>query len=108
MNTIEHRKTTYIREADIVVEKKCDVCGKNIPQSAFGYGNEHPFFLITTHHNDWGNDSGESYQYYDACCPQCAVEFAQKYLSDCFEGINSCVMEIEHKRGWGYGKDELA
>ena len=107
MNITERRETTYTKYADVVVAKKCDVCWKEIPKSECVYGREHPFFSITTHHNDWGNDSIDSYEHFHACSVECATKFTQKYLSDCFDGINTCAIEIEHKNGWGYGRDEV-
>lgn len=107
MNITERRETTYTKYADVVTAKKCDVCGKEIPKSENTYGRKHPFFSIKTHHYDWGNDSVDSYEYFHACSVECATKFTQKYLAKCFDGINTCTIEIEHKNGWGYGRDEV-
>lgn len=107
MNIIKLKETIYTMRANVVIAKKCDVCGKEIPKSESVCGREYPFFSITTHHNDWGNDSIDSYEYFHACSSECATKFAQEYLGKCFNGINTCTIEIKHKRGWGYGRDEV-
>lgn len=71
------RKTEYMR---------CDKCHKKIlPRQEFVY--------VKTHHNDWGNDSVDSFEYYDLC-HECAKEFVNDYVSklsgtECIEIENS-------------------
>lgn len=72
------------------IEMHCDVCGKVIDARTW--------FLVSTHHSDWGNDSFESLEYYDICSDKCVTEFAGKYVSEAYRGINTKTIEIEHKR----------
>lgn len=88
-------KQILVRE--VVVGKKCDVCFTDIPPSGC---TGHPYYRITTHHHDWGNDSVDSYEYYDACCPECAMKLAQKCLADSWGGNNSRTISIRHCNGW--------
>ena len=96
---LEAKEQIMIR--DVVVGKKCDVCKKDIPPTTRGgIRKATPFFAITTHHNDWGNDSCDSYEHFDACSPDCALRFIEEYLREDFEGTNSKVIEIEHVPAW--------
>lgn len=84
-----------------VVGKKCDVCNASIlPTSRTFPREEKPFYEITTHHSDWGNDSIESFSYYHACSISCAMRFTEQYLAENYNGINSTTIEITHENGW--------
>ena len=83
---------------EVVVGKKCDVCFTDIPP-------KHPYYEITTHHRDWGNDSVDSYEHHDACCPECAMKFAKKYMTDSWGWKNTQAIEIEHCNGWYLPKE---
>lgn len=103
MSNVEKMITTTVQKS-VVVEKKCDVCFKTI-DPVNKNGSKHPrqlipYFSITTHHNDWGNDSCDSYEEFDACCPECALKFTEKYLKDHFDSVNTRTIEIEHRSGW--------
>ena len=81
--------------------KKCDVCGKDIPPTTGYFLNEAtPYYRITIHHNDWGNDSIDSYEYKDACSPECALKICEEYIPCNFKGNNSRTIEIAHKTCW--------
>lgn len=67
----------YIREKKEVTEFKkvtvgcrCDNCGKDVR------GKDIPddWHHFSSHHNDWGNDSIDSFEYYDVCSPECYIE----------------------------------
>jgi hypothetical protein len=68
-----------IKETKEVTEKmtvtigiKCDVCG-NEHKGKYAPDEWHN---IEQHHNDWGNDSCDSYEYFDVCSPKCyAIRF---------------------------------
>lgn len=97
-------KQIVVRE--VVVGKKCDVCFADIPPSdRTSIQPNHPYYRITTHHMDWGNDSADSYEYYDACCPECVMKLAQKYLADNWDGNNSRTISIRHCNGWYLPKE---
>lgn len=60
-------KQTQKVEREVTVHVKCDVCnkthdGNNIPKEWHGF---------SIHHNHWGNDSQDSYEYFDVCSPEC-------------------------------------
>lgn len=106
MRVVETKETTKVVKEEITVKRICDNCGKEIAISHItGIGNQYNYFCITTHHHDWGNDSIESYESYDACCPTCALEMAEKYLSNAYPGHNTKTIEIEHVRGLESGTD---
>lgn len=77
----------------------CDICKKTIREendykSEFRTKMSH-FYEVSTHHNDWGNDSIESYQYYDICSEECLFKFLKKY----FDGQDATLCcEIEEIR----------
>ena len=63
----------------------CDVCNKKIREeedykSAYRTKMSH-FYEVTTHHNDWGNDSIDSYEYKDICSEECLITFLKKYFN---------------------------
>lgn len=51
----------------ITVAIKCDVCG-NIHKGEYFPDDWHQ---ISIHHNHWGCNSSESYEYFDVCSPEC-------------------------------------
>ena len=92
-----------------IVGKKCDMCGADIlPISRTFPRKPNPYLEITTHHNDWGNDSGESYAHYHACSVMCAMKFTAEYLAKNFDDINSTEIEIKHEDGWMLPEGEEA
>ena len=77
----------------VVVGRKCDVCGREILKKNGQYN----YFLITTHHSDWGSESFESYEYFDACDPCCADLFMRKYINEAYQNAhNTKAIEIKH------------
>jgi len=106
MRVVETKEITKVVKEEVTVKRICDNCGKEIAIShRTGYGNQYNYFCITTHHYDWGNDSIESYESYDACCPTCALELAEKYLTKAYSGNNTKEIEIKHVCGLGEGTD---
>lgn len=99
MRVTETKETTKVVREEVTIKRICDNCGKEIAISyRTGYGDEYNYFCITTHHSDWGNDSIDSYETYDACCPTCAVQMAEKYLNKAYPGRNTKEIDIEHVR----------
>ena len=68
---MEIRKQKKVTEKKYVtVGYKCDNCGKEIK------GSRRPkeWHHFSSHHNEWGNDSIDSYEHYTVCSPKCYVE----------------------------------
>lgn len=53
---------------------ECDVCRKKI------HGK---YWELLTGHNDWGNDSRDSMEYFDLCSEKCVHVKLQEYFKDC-------------------------
>ena len=94
---INTKKIIVIR--DCIVGKKCDVCGKDIPPTVTSR-KCYDYYEVTTHHNDWGNDSVDSYDYFDACSPDCAHKLWEEYIRNSAGTRNTMCFEIEHKNYW--------
>lgn len=106
MRVVETKEITKVVKEEVTAKRICDNCGKEIAVShKTCYGNEYNYFCITTRHHDWGNDSIDSYETYDACCPTCALEMAEKYLTNAYSGYNTKEIEIEHVRSLNSGTD---
>ena len=75
MSTIIEKVTeTVTREVNKVTHLKCDICGKVFTG---------PYWIANVHHNDWGNDSVDSYNNFDLCGKDCVEVMFQKYMNDC-------------------------
>jgi len=75
MSTIIEKVTeTVTKEMNKVTHLKCDICGKIFTG---------PYWIASVHHNDWGNDSIDSYEGYDLCSENCVGIVFQKYMNDC-------------------------
>lgn len=107
MRVTETKEITKVIKEEVTVKRICDNCEKEIVMSYItGLGDKYyNYFHITTHHHDWGNDSIDSYESYDACCPACALEMAKKYLINAYSGHNTKEIEIEHVRSLESGTD---
>jgi hypothetical protein len=89
-------KTHMVTEQVLIKETRCcDVCGKEIKsENSF----KKPYWSLTTHHNDWGNDSIESYEYYDVCSKDCLKQKFDEYVEDSNEwcdGHNTMCFDVE-------------
>lgn len=103
-----YKNLRQVEVKQVVVGKMCDVCHKDIPPTERFSSKTFPYYEITTHHSDWGNDSCESFNYYHACSPECAMKFAAKYIKDSYDQRNSNVIEIEHYNGWAMPEEVKA
>lgn len=103
MKIIESKEVIRKQLENVIVGRKCDVCGKQIQQMPmYGYN----YFLIHTWHMDWGNDSVDSHEYIDACCAKCVMEYVEPYVSDAYSRpCNTHSVEIEHIRTLEDGSD---
>ena len=85
-------KTHTVTEEVLVKETKyCDVCGKEIES-------RESYWSLTTHHYDWGNDSCESYEYFDICSKDCMRKKFEEYLEDSNNGYNTMCFDVERTR----------
>ena len=89
MEITEKRTVEEVRE--VLVGRKCDFCGRIV--------DKYNWFRVTTSHGEWGTDSGDSYEYRDACGPECVLGFAEAYVRKAHsQNPNTLCIEIEHKR----------
>jgi DNA repair exonuclease SbcCD ATPase subunit len=104
MRVTETKEITKVVREEVTVKRICDNCGNEI--TLWDRPEEYNYFLVTTHPYDWGNDSIDSYESYDVCCPKCALEMAEKYLANAYkEGYNTKTIKIEHVRSLERGTD---
>jgi len=79
-------KTRTVTERIVVKEiRYCDVCKKEITAESY--------WELTTHHNDWGNDSIESYESFDVCSKDCMRKKFEEYLEDSDTDYNTMFFE---------------
>lgn len=82
------RKYKYIEKIariETVVGIKCDICKKEITGK---------YWRLTTHHDDWGNDSIDSYEHFDLCSRECINKALDDYIKNC-EGSDTQCFELE-------------
>lgn len=66
-NIVEQKEVRQFK--DVIIGCKCDNCGKIVNTAI-----PDDWYHFNAHHGDWGNDSGESYEYFDACSPRCFLD----------------------------------
>lgn len=81
----KYKTTEKIAKIDILADIKCDICKKEITGK---------FWHLTKHHNDWGNDSIDSYEHFDLCSRECINKALDDYINDCEESNTQC-FELE-------------
>lgn len=81
----EYKITEKITEIKSIAGIKCDICKKEISGK---------YWNLTTYHNDWGNDSVDSYSHSDLCSRECINKALDKYIEDCEDSITHC-FELE-------------
>lgn len=62
-----------IDEKEVATSMSCDCCGKEI--------NGH-YFTVFTGHNDWGNDSPDSFESSDYCSVECLTKAFNNYYTN--------------------------
>ena len=60
---------------------KCDCC-KKISE---GPGFPDSWHHFSSHHDDWGNDSIDSFEYYHVCSVECYIEILKRIVDDDLE-----------------------
>lgn len=81
----EYKTTERIVKAERIVGIKCDICKKEITGK---------YWQLTTHHNDWGNDSIDSYKHSDICSRKCINKALDDYFNNCEDSCTQC-FELE-------------
>lgn len=82
--------TNYVKKLKFV---ECDKCRKHIT-AEYGQPESCRYVKVHTWHNDWGNDSCESHEYFDLC-PECAVKFTSNYIRD-MDGTMQIKCEVDY------------
>lgn len=68
----------------------CDICNKEIEKG-------HGYWDVHTCHNDWGNDSCESHEYFDVCSIECLkVKFNEYAEESSNDDYNTMEIRVEH------------
>lgn len=79
------RETKIVTKTEeVTVGYKCDNCDK----VHSGKSQPDEWHEFSGHHESWGNDSFESYEYYMACSPECYVNLLKKAVKE-FEDYNT-------------------
>lgn len=78
------------KEVAVKTDIICDKCGKTIGYITHEYTDngrlidryyfETQRWELSTGHNDWGNDSEDSYEHYDLCSEECCLKMFGEYL----------------------------
>lgn len=97
MRITEEKKIIKETVEKVTTGRICDCCKNKIMPKVQNWNSKiYDFFLITTHHSDWGNDSVDTWKYYDACSVECALKMAEKYLQSTTGFRNTGEIQIEH------------
>lgn len=93
MRRTEEKEVIRKEIEEVTTGRFCDFCNKEIlPVN----GKRYDYFYITTSHSDWGNDSVDSYEHFDACSVECALGLTEKYLKSINGFMNTGEIDIEH------------
>ena len=65
-----------------VTSVTCDGCGKTVSEE------QDDWYCFSSYHEDWGNDSIESQEYWDACSGACYLKVVRKVVDDYGEHQN--------------------
>jgi hypothetical protein len=86
-------RITKVKEVKVTqntfVATKCDICGKGTPDE-----NDNSFYNLEHHHSAWGNDSIDSFEYFDVCSFNCYMKQLKRSVKE-LEGYASA--EIDGK-----------
>lgn len=63
MSEIKEKKQVF---TEVTIGYVCDVCGVEVK----GF-RPNDWLWFNHHHGDWGNDSSESFEYFDVCSVEC-------------------------------------
>jgi len=91
MSSINKKKTV---EQEVTVAWQCDVCNAQTADKECYKQEWHHF---NKHHQGWGNDSIDSYEYYDVCSVDCFVRQLQESipgLAEYYAGNDAKIAEM--------------
>lgn len=98
MTKYDYIEKQVVKKEPCVEYLICDICNTVIKKSNIvnrvKNKNMVEWYSVSTGHNDWGNDSCESWEYLDVC-PKCLSKVFQEYLKRS-AGKNSEHINIEH------------
>ena len=95
-------KKKVVREVEDIVESRtiCDCCGKvifvfNPHAKKYRQGNIISWYEVFRGHNDWGNDSIDSFEHEDYC-NDCVEKAFADYIERSKDGRNTEFAEFTH------------
>lgn len=89
---MEMKEIKEVTEVKMVtIGRKCDVCGtihegRDLPDEWHSFNH---------HHNEWGNDSVDSYEYHEVCSPKCYWEKFKYCVKDLTGYTNAKIDDFE-------------
>lgn len=81
-------KKKVVRYEDVTIARKCDVCG-NIHNGKHTPDEWHCF---SSSHNEWGNDSIDSFEQHEVCSPKCYWVKMKQCVND-LDGYNDAEID---------------
>lgn len=91
MEITEKKNITEFKE--VVVARLCDVCGKKHE----GKHTPNDWHTFSHSHNEWGNDSIDSYEYHEVCSAECYWIKFKECLEDLVGRTDAQVDDFEVK-----------
>lgn len=86
----KYEERTVTRRVLVDQEVFCDVCRNKI-------GRYKGYWKCHTWHDDWGNDSVDSHEYFDICSIECLMKKFEEYCAESSQGdYNTLQIEVEH------------
>lgn len=83
-----YKKVERVINDEVLESVTCDICNARIGKGVF-------YFDITTGHYEWGNDSCESIESFQACCPECLKRFIDNDFAKMREVYHSAYINVE-------------
>lgn len=98
------RKVTKEVDESYGLKITCDICGKVIcafdatpPKGSAGESAK--YFVLTTGHHDWGNDSCDSIDHKDICSEDCVKTALIRYFKEA-QGSDTAYFELSAGRAY--------
>lgn len=86
----KYEERTVIKRILVAQEVFCDVCRNKI-------GRNKGYWKCHTWHDDWGNDSVDSHDYFDICSTACLMKKFKEYCAESSQSdYNTQQIEVEH------------
>ena len=90
MITNKYEERQVVQKVLVCTEVFCDICRNKI-------GRNKGYWRCHTYHDDWGNDSVESHEYFDICSIECLTKKFEEYcVMSSKSDYNTLQIEIEH------------